>query len=117
MYQQYGGRVAFYVVYIAEAHPTDIWEMQSNVHDHVLFRNPTTAAEREQVAGSCVRNLHIQIPALIDGVDNKVEQQYTGWPDRLYLIGKDGRVQLKTEPGPFGFEPKKLQAALQQLQF
>jgi type I thyroxine 5'-deiodinase len=116
MYQQSqaaGNPVAFYVVYICEAHPTDIWEMQSNIHDKVLFRNPTTAAEREQVAGSCVRNLHIQIPALIDGIDNKVEQAYTGWPDRLYLIGKDGRVRYKSEPGPFGFDPKKLKAALQ----
>jgi len=104
--------VAFYVVYIAEAHPTDIWEMQSNVRDGVLFRNPTTTAEREQVANSCVRNLHIAIPALIDSINNGVEQQYTGWPDRLYLIGRDGQVRFKSEPGPFGFDPTKLSAAL-----
>ena len=104
--------MAFYVVYIAEAHPSDIWQMQSNVHDHVLFRNPTTAAEREEVADSCVRNLHIAMPALIDSINNHVEQQYTGWPDRLYLIGIDGRVRLKTAPGPFGFDPKQLAAAL-----
>jgi type I thyroxine 5'-deiodinase len=99
-------------VYISEAHPTDIWQMQSNVKDGVLFRNPATLAEREQVAGSCVRNLHIAIPALIDSISNQVERQYTGWPDRLYLIGTDGRVRLKTEPGPFGFDPAKLSAAL-----
>jgi type I thyroxine 5'-deiodinase len=102
-------------VYISEAHPTDIWQMQSNVRERVLFRNPTTDAEREQVAGSCVRNLHIAIPALIDGIDNKVERAYTGWPDRLYLIGKDGIVHYKSAPGPFGFEPKNLSAALNQV--
>jgi hypothetical protein len=102
-------------VYISEAHPTDIWEMQSNVREHVLYRNPKTAAEREQVAGSCVRNLHIAIPALIDSIDNKVEQAYTGWPDRLYLIGKDGRVRYKSAPGPFGFDPKTLASALAQI--
>jgi hypothetical protein len=104
--------VAFYVVYIAEAHPTDIWEMESNVREHVLFRNPSTDQEREQVASACVRNLHIAMPALIDSVSNRVEQSYAGWPDRLYLIGKDGRIRLKTEPGPFGFDPKKLSSAL-----
>ena len=86
--------------------------MQSNVHDHVLFRNPTTSAEREEVAGACVRNLHIAMPALIDSISNQVEQQYTGWPDRLYLIDSSGRVRYKSEPGPFGFHPAQLSSAL-----
>jgi hypothetical protein len=89
--------------------------MQSNVRDHVLFPNPKTAAQREQVAGSCVRNLHIAIPALIDSIDNKIEQAYTAWPDRLYVIGKDGRVDYKSAPGPFGFDPKKLARAVGQI--
>lgn len=99
-------------MYIAEALPSDIWQMQSNVKEGVVFRNPITAQEREGVASSCVRKLHIVIPALIDSIENSVEQQYTGWPDRLYLIGSDGRVKFKTEPGPFGFDSKKLQTAL-----
>ncbi len=86
--------------------------MQSNVADGVLFRNPTTILEREQVANSCVRKLHIAFPALIDSIDNRVEQAYTGWPDRLYLIGTDGTVRFKSEAGPFGFHPANLAAAL-----
>ena len=104
--------MAFYIVYIDEAHPTDIWQMQSNVKEGVLFRNPTTSEERERVASSCVRKLHIAIPALIDSIQNSVEQEYTGWPDRLYLIGVDGQIRYKSEPGPFGFNPKGLAAAL-----
>ncbi len=100
------------MVYIAEAHPSDVWQMQSNVKDGVIFRNPTTNAERESVANSCVRKLHLAIPALIDSMENRVEQEYTGWPDRLYLIDKEGKIRLKTEPGPFGFDPKLLAAAL-----
>lgn len=105
--------MAFYIVYIDEAHPSDIWQMQSNVKEGVLFRNPTTSADREKVANSCVRKLHISIPVLIDSIDNHVEQAYTGWPDRLYLIGKDGRIRFKSEAGPFGFDPEGLAAALQ----
>lgn len=86
--------------------------MQSNVRDGVLFQNPKTQEERETVAASCVRKLHIPIPALIDSVDDLVEKEYTSWPDRLYLIGSDGRVRFKSEPGPFGFDPKGLGAAL-----
>ncbi|MBV9302745.1 MAG: deiodinase [Acidobacteriaceae bacterium] len=86
--------------------------MESNVKEGVLFRNPTTNSEREHVADSCVRKLHIAFPALIDSIDNHVEKAYTGWPDRLFLVGTDGRVRFKSEPGPFGFNPTNLEKAL-----
>ena len=104
--------MAFYAVYIEEAHPSDIWQMRSNVKEGVVFRNPTSDAERFDVAESCVRNLGIRFPALIDGIDNTVERLYTGWPDRLYLVGSDGAIVYKSRPGPFGFEPGELEAAL-----
>lgn len=103
------------MVYIAEAHASDMWQMQSNVREKVLFTNPTTDVERERVADSCIRNLHIQFPALLDSVANHVEREYTGWPDRLYLIGKDGHIRYKSAPGPFGFSPDDLGRAIQQL--
>jgi hypothetical protein len=113
--EQYKGKVNFYAVYILEAHPTDVWAMQSNVRDKVLFASPKDEATRASVAGTCVRKLGIKFPAVIDGFDNQVETAYTGWPDRLYLIGKDGRVLYKSKPGPFGFHPSDLAAALQRM--
>ena len=89
--------------------------MSSNVSEGVVFRNPRSDEERVRVADSCVRNLGIRMPALIDGIDNKVEQSYTGWPDRLYLIDRAGRVVFKSKPGPFGFEPAGLEAAIKDL--
>lgn len=102
-------------MYIQEAHPTDVWQMQSNIKDGVLFSSPKTMLEREAVAGSCVRKLGINFPAVIDGIDNTVEQAYTGWPDRLYLIDRDGKVVFKSKPGPFGFHPDDLERALKAL--
>ena len=102
------------MVYISEAHPSDLWQTQSNVNERVVFRNPTTAGERQGLANSCVRKLHVQMPALIDGIDDRVEQEYTGWPDRLLLVGRDGAVRYKSKPGPFGFDPKTLEAALRE---
>jgi type I thyroxine 5'-deiodinase len=87
--------------------------MRSNIKDNVLFRSPRDEAERASVAGACVRKLGIKFPALIDGFDNRVETAYTGWPDRLYLIAPGGRVLYKSKPGPFGFHPDDLGAALQ----
>ena len=87
--------------------------MQSNVRDNVLFRSPRDESERAAVADSCVRKLGIKFPALIDSFDNRVETAYTGWPDRLYLIAPGGRVLYKSKPGPFGFHPNDLAAAIQ----
>ena len=89
--------------------------MSSNVRDNVIFQTPRTEGERVEIAESCVRRLGILFPALIDGMDNSVERRYTGWPDRLMLIGLDGRLVFKTAPGPFGFDPSQLEAALKRL--
>ena len=102
-------------MYILEAHPTDVWQMQSNIKDKVLFATPKNDEEREYVAGACVRKLGIKFPAIIDGIENTTEKAYTGWPDRLYLIGSDGKVVFKSKPGPFGFHPANLEAAIKKL--
>ena len=107
--------MAFYVVYIQEAHPTDIWQMESNVRDRVLFASARTDGERNQTATVCVRTLGIHIPAILDGIENQTERAYTGWPDRLYLVGEDGRVAFKTAPGPYGFSTHGLEQALQRV--
>jgi len=104
--------VAFYVVYILEAHASDVWQMASNVKQGVVFAMPKSMGEREAVADSCVRNLHIQIPALLDDFSNSAEIAYTGWPDRLYVIDRAGRVASKTQAGPFGFHPEEVERTL-----
>jgi Iodothyronine deiodinase len=109
---QYKDKIDFYAVYILEAHPTDVWAMQSNVREHVLFASPKNEGERFSVAGACVRKLGIKFPALVDGFDNRVEAAYTGWPDRLYLIAPGGQILYKSKPGPFGFVPDDLAAAI-----
>ena len=101
------------MVYIQEAHPSDLWQMSSNVRDEVVFSSPKTDAERIDVATACVRRLGIELPALIDGIEDGTERDYTGWPDRLYVIDTEGRVAYKSRPGPFGFHPPEMEEALQ----
>ena len=106
--------MAFLVVYITEAHPSDVWQMQSNIKDQVVFSSPKNEEERALVAGACVRKLGIEFPAVLDEFGNSTERAYTGWPDRIYLIDLQGRVAYKSPPGPFGFKPEQLGAALAQ---
>ena len=103
------------MVYITEAHPSDVWQMKSNLDDKVVFASPKTEEDRAAVAGSCVRKLGIRIPALLDEFGNSTESAYTGWPDRLYLIDSTGRVAYKSKPGPFGFKSEELKAAIERI--
>ena len=86
--------------------------MEGNIKDNVVFASPKNEEERAYVAGACVRKLGIKLPAVLDEFGNSTEQVYTGWPDRLYLIDVQGRVAYKSKPGPFGFHPDELRAAL-----
>ena len=101
------------MVYITEAHPTDVWQTESNIQEKIVFASPRSEEERGFVAGACVRKLGIQIPAVLDEFGNSTENAYTAWPDRLYLIDAAGRVAYKSRPGPFGFSADELKTALQ----
>jgi len=107
--------VAFYVVYIQEAHPSDLWQMDSNVEDNVVFTNPKGYEERVNLAGTCAVKLGIEFTALVDGIENTAEVAYTGWPDRLYVIDRDRRIAHKSQAGPFGFKPDEVAATLRRL--
>lgn len=115
LYREYRDRAAFYVVYIEEAHPIDAWQVDDNLKDDVLVASTKTDAERLTVAGVCLAKLGIELPAVVDEADNHVERAYTGWPDRLYVIDRDGKVAYKSAAGPFGFKPAEVEATLKRL--
>jgi hypothetical protein len=57
-------------------------------------------------------NAHVD-PVLLDEIDNQAARAYGGWPDRLYLIGADGRVAFQGAESPFGFKPDQLEEAIE----
>lgn len=105
--------MAFYVVYIEEAHPTDGWQMPSNIKDGVLVATAKSLLDRDTAAQTCVVKLGIHIPALVDDIQDSTERAYTGWPDRLYVVDRSGRVAYKSQAGPFGFHPEDMAKVLQ----
>jgi hypothetical protein len=112
MAARYKGIVPFLLIYVREAHPTDGRQSPQNIRQGVLLPSPKTQEEKDEHADMCILKLDIKFPTLVDAMDNRVELDYAGWPDRLYLIGKDGRVIYKSEPGPRGFIPAQLEAAI-----
>src|SRR5262245_60553692 len=112
MYERYGGQVEFLAVYVREAHPTGGWRMSANDHAQVAFEQPKTREERESVAAACCGRLEVPMPLLVDRMDDPVGKAYSGMPDRLYLIDRDGRVAYKGGRGPFGYKPGEMQQAI-----
>jgi type I thyroxine 5'-deiodinase len=99
-------------VYIREAHPTDEWQVESNEREGILFAQPKSVEARVEIAQVCSLRLRLSIPTLVDDLDNSTDLKYYALPDRLYLIGRDGRVAYRGGPGPFGFVAAELEDAI-----
>ena len=104
IYHRFGDQVAFFVVYVQEAHPTDGWQVDSNVQEGILYRQHQTFDEREAVAQACSLDLHIPLPILVEEIDNAIDEAYGAAPERLYVIGADGRVAYQGGAGPHFFD-------------
>ena len=113
IYQRFQDRVEFFVVYVQEAHPTDGWQTDSNIADGVLFRQHRSYAEREAVAQSCSLDLHIGLPIIIEEMDNAIDEAYGAAPERLYLVGVDGKVAYQGGAGPHFFNLDEWERAIE----
>jgi type I thyroxine 5'-deiodinase len=98
-----------------EAHPIDAWQDESNLRDKIAVVRAKNEDERCATAATCVTRLSLQIPPLIDDLDNSTEAAYTGWPDRLYVIDREGCIAYKSQPGPYGFKPAEVAQTLARL--
>jgi hypothetical protein len=105
MFKRYKDSVAFLGVYVREAHPTDGWLLESNARVGIEEKQPTNQTERFDVATKCCQRLEMTIPLAVDALDDRVGRAYSGMPDRLYLIDRQGRVAYKGGRGPYGFKP------------
>jgi iodothyronine deiodinase-like protein len=113
LWKRHRDQVEFLVVYIREAHPEDGWILAENRREGIALRDPESDGERADVAKACATRLAIRMPVLADAVDDRVASAYGAWPDRLYLIGRDGRIAFQGGEGPFGFVPEELAAAIE----
>lgn len=116
MYAKYKKDVEFLLVYIREAHAMDgprPMTLQRSVRMAVMIEEPINDLERFGVAKVCMTKLELEmIPSVIDRIDNKVDAAYSAMPDRLYLVGKDGKIAFAGGRGPFGFRPDELAGAI-----
>jgi len=75
-----------------------------------------TIDERIAVAKAFVADMDISIPVIVDGIDNKTNDDYKAWPDRLYIVDKNGKIMYKGDKGPRGYKPLEMVEALETLE-
>jgi hypothetical protein len=109
---RYKDRAEFLAIYVREAHPVEGWRMPSNDKVGIIIQQPRAQVERVRVAQQCGTVLQMTMPLLVDEIDDRVGHAYSGMPDRLYVIDRNGRVAYKSGRGPFGFEPGEMEQAL-----
>jgi alkylhydroperoxidase family enzyme len=86
--------------------------MASNDRAGVVINQPKEKTEREDVAKKCCSHLEISMPMVVDEIDDRVGHAYSGMPDRLYILDRDGRVVYKGGRGPFGFKSGEMEQSL-----
>jgi len=104
IYEDYNNRADFLTVYVREAHPTDEWQMKSNLKDDVCYAQPKTLEQRVMIANDFVKRFKFTLPFGIDDMSNAANDAYAAWPERIYIIDESGRIAYRGGIGPFNYK-------------
>jgi len=97
---RYAGRMAFLVIYIAEAHASDGWQLGK----HVEIKNHTCTADRAAAAELLQQRFGFKAPILLDLMTNDFDSKFAVWPERYFIV-QGGRLNFIAEPtNEFGFD-------------
>jgi type I thyroxine 5'-deiodinase len=87
--------------------------VKENERDDVLVHQHRSMSERVEVGQTCMLKMALRMPAVVDEMDDAVARAYAAMPERLYLIGVDGRVAFKGGMGPMFFRPTDWERAIE----
>jgi len=100
LYTEYSDRARFVMIYIREAHPYDGFAgALGRVED------PKTFEARAAVARKSRLQMRLPFTVLVDSMEDPTATRWAGWPIRLFVVGKDGKVAYAGAQGPWGYRP------------
>jgi hypothetical protein len=108
IYNDYKDHADFLTIYIREAHPTDEWQMKSNVKEDVCYAQPKTLEQRLAIGNDFTKRFSYAVPFGIDDMSNTANDAYSAWPERLYVIDESGHIAYRGGMGPFDYHPKEV---------
>src|SRR5699024_5146774 len=78
LHRRFGDRAGFLIVYVREAHPADGWHMFDNFRQGYTLPQPKTLDQRVEVARRCRATLALDLPMVVDDIDDPVGTIYSG---------------------------------------
>ncbi len=83
------------VVYISEAHPQDLWPLGQ----HVCLNAHKTIEDRIEAAQMYKEKFNLELPLVVDSMENEFDGQYAAWPERFFVIesGKMSFIGMPSE--------------------
>jgi hypothetical protein len=93
---------------VREAHPTDEWQMKSNLKDDVCYAQPKNLEQRVAIAKDFTKRFGYSLPFGIDDMTNAADLAYSAWPERLYIIDESGHIAYRGGMGPFNYNPSEV---------
>jgi len=85
--------VNFLTVYIVEAHAIDEWP----VGDPLKISQPVSTSERCGIARAFIQDYNLQVPMLVDNIDNEFSKSWAAWPVRFYVV-HNNKLVFKAQP-------------------
>lgn len=112
VWKRWNHRLPFLLVYVREAHPQQGWVVAGNYEHGIEVDDPRTDDERRAVAETFVEEYQVEIPVVVDRVDDEVCRQYGGFPNRLAVVSGEGTLAYLTGEGPMEYTPEEWEAAI-----
>lgn len=109
----YTGRAKFAIVYIAEAHPTDGWDVNSDhrIRAHVELEDRIAAARTLRTEVNGIAPEAAAIPLLVDEMGNAASLAFGALPERLAILQGEKLFWLGG-PGPHCYSTEEMVTAL-----
>jgi len=92
------------IVYQAEAHAKDRWDLEENHDDGVCFTTPKTLQDRIGLAKHLQSKYNLKSHILVDDMTNEAMPLFCAWPERLFVLDSASKeFRFIGGPGPFWY--------------
>ncbi len=96
-------RAEFIFVYIREAHPSDSSFSFGGGVSGVSVEAPKNYNQRWALASTACSKMQINLPCVIDEMDDVVDKAYSAWPLRIVVVDTFGKIAVLSSRNPNSF--------------
>jgi len=105
LYETYGKKANFLIVYTREAHPAGQWDVQRNIEQGIAVEASTSLEQRMTAARVLRDTLKTSMDVVADDFDDKFTTALAGFPNAAIVVDAKGQIVARQQwAEPFGIE-------------